>query len=301
MYKFCKRLAILGLVFTIIGAIGVGVVAGLGISIGDINYNLYDYLNGYSYNNNYNYTTAVEYVNEVTAEAFAEDYISSSIPDIQFDSIELVFNVGSFRVMLGDEFKVSAYGVDINCLSYGLTDDNLDTMKIVYNPDITGLINYESGSVDITLPDKQYKNLKVIAAGGECYLYDITAEVIDTEASACYLSLNTVSALESCKFDLSVIDASISSCNFKNAEFNVAVGELYSSDLNLIGDTKINVNVGTAYFNLVGHARGDYYVTSKATGGSVNLIGDDDDIGDKSSPYKIDINCDLGSSTIYFI
>ncbi len=295
MYKFCGKLAIFGVILTMIGAVGAGIVGAIGFDFSQANVVLSDIIgeyNAYSYDNDVSYTTMAN-IDVPT------DSIITSDPTAIFDNIEVNFNAGSLRVEIGDEFKISAYDIDMNSFSYSFDENN--TLKIVYNPDLTKIFNYSYGDIYVTLPEKEYHSFKVNSAGGECYIYDVITEVFDGSSAAGYFSLSEVIAKESCKFDISASNGMFSNCSFNNAEFNLNAGDITCSELDLIGNTKVDMNLGKFSLGFSNHTREDYYITSTSVGGSVNIVGDSDyeDTG-KKSENTIDINNNLGSCDIYF-
>ena len=263
MFKFCKKLIISGIIFFIVG---VGILGGLFAS-GAI-----DDLPEISPSRTYaeTETTVVEAVDGIGYYSYGGDPIFSSSGESITD-IDVYISSGTFNLMIGDEFNVTASNADVDKIN--VVQDG-DKLTIEYKCNFIYTITSDPANIILTVPKKTFEEISLEMDAGQMYISGntepdyISAEKLDISLNAGELNMDSINANEFA-LDMSAGNAFISAfnvsdsadikvsmgeceffvCRFANAEIDQSAGGMYFTDCTLTGDTKIDMSMGDMHFS----------------------------------------------------
>ena len=261
MFKFCKKLIISGIILFIVGA---GILGGLFAS-GAI-----DDLPEISPSRTYaeTETTVVEAVDSVGYYAYGGDPIFSS-SDESITDIDVYISSGTFNIMIGDEFNVTASNADVDKIN--VIQDG-DKLTIEYKRNFIDTIISDPANIILTVPQKTFDEVSFEMDAGEMYIYGVPqtvfAQKLDISLNAGELDMDSINANEFALdmsagnafistfnvSDSSDIKVSMGECEFfvarlANAKIDQSAGNMYFTDCTLTGDTEIDMSMGDMKFS----------------------------------------------------
>ena len=270
MFKLCKKLIIRGLIL-FIG--GIGVLGGLFAS-GTID-DLPDFspYGSYSSHDEVAMTTLIEQVDYYDYNNAAEYTETGNIlfqsSDASITDIDVSISSGTFSIIVGDEFKVTANNADVGEI-YAAPDG--DKLTIEYKRNFVDTLTYDPAEITLTVPQKTFEEISIEMDAGQMYIYGFTqtvfADKLDISLNAGNIETNSISVKEfaldmsagnafittlnvsdSADISVSMGDCEFYLCRLANAKIDQSAGNMYFTDCTLTGDTKIDMSMGDMQFS----------------------------------------------------
>ncbi len=266
MFKACKKLIISGIILFIVG---VGILGGLFAS-GAID-ELPEISPSRDSHTAYGATetTVVEAV-EFNNYAYGGDSIFSS-SDESITDIDVYISSGSFSIVTGDEFNVSASSADVDKINVIHDEDKL---TIEYKRNFIDTIISDPANIILTVPQKTFEEISLEMDAGQMYIsgYEetefISADKLDISLNAGELTMDSMNAKEFALdmsagnafiTDLTVSDkadvnVSMGECTFfvsrlANSVIDQSAGNMYFNECTLTGNTEIDMSMGDMQFS----------------------------------------------------
>ena len=263
MFRFCKKLIIWGILLLIVG---VGITGGLFASgaIDDI-----PSIPPNTATNHYE-TTAISLV-EISDNYTDDSNLLFQSSDESITDIDVYISSGSFSIVTGDEFSVTAYNADVSKIA--VIPDG-EKLSIEYKRDFLETLSSDPAAIVLTVPLTTFKNISIEMDAGQMYIsgYEepefISADKLDISLNAGELTMDSMN-VEDFSLDMSAGDAfitdltvsdkadinvSMGECTFfvsslANAVIDQSAGNMYFNDCALTGDTKIDMSMGDMQFS----------------------------------------------------
>lgn len=272
MLKKCLSLFITGMILIAIGGIGIATLAINGIN-----------LNGISIGPS---SSESQLVN---AELF-----TMPIDETQdITSLDFSADAGVFTVISGDSFTVET---NLNTIGWEISDNCLKIENTASTPFMN--FNDVAAEVIVTVPERQFDEVKLELNAGEFYANDIVADKLIIEMDAGEAVFNNVSAISATDVTINAGECTFNNSILNESEINMDAGEMIFEECKLTGENEINLDFGEISMNLLGK-RSDYELEINNDLGEVNV----EKLNDESvNPIgTIKINLDLGECNIDFV
>ena len=174
-----------------------------------------------------------------------------------------------------------------------------------------------AAEVIVTVPERQFDEVKLDLNAGEFYADDITADKLIIEMDAGEAVFNNISAISESDITINAGECTFNNSVLNESEINMDAGEMIFEECKLTGENDINLDFGEISMNLLGK-RSDYELEINNDLGEVNVDGipylDKDVVTtvivkideDGNTEYvtetvgTININLDLGECNIDF-
>lgn len=268
MLKACAKLLITGIIMIIVGVIGVGVLIGTDmINTDDLTIDF-----GRSSTNSYAYESAVD-SGSYDGDGFYSAIIDTKDADIT--SLDIDIGTGTFVLVKGDEFIITAENAQKNQFSYGVHDGCL---YVKYSPEFSLMsLDFSAYGGDtniiLTVPEKTFDSVSLNMTAGETSVQEISTNRLITKVTAGSMYLGNVNA-ESATFKMSAGDFNATNSTFKNAAISMTAGDMFFGDCKLYGDNNIKMTAGELQMCLIGN-RPDYKINIDRALGNVYINGTD--------------------------
>lgn len=268
MLKACLRLLTTGIIMIFVGVIGIGVLAGTGmIDDDDLTINF-----GNSSTNSYAYEAAVD-GGYYDGDGYYFAVIDTKDADIT--SLDIDIGMGSFALVKGDDFSITAEGAQKDKYSYDIHDGCL---YVKYSPQIS-LMSLDFSAFDndaniiLTVPEKTFDSVTLNMTAGEISAMELSTNRLTTKVTAGSMYLGEIYA-GSATFKMSAGDFNVSNSTFKNAAISMTAGDMFFNDCKLYGDNNIKMTAGELQMCLIGN-RADYKINIDKALGDVYINGAD--------------------------
>lgn len=272
MLKKCLNLFITGMILIAIGGIGIATLAINGIN-----------LNGISIGPS---SSESQLVN---AEMF-----TMPIDETQdITSLDFSADAGVFTVISGDSFTVET---NLNTIGWEISDNCLKIENTASTPFMN--FNDVAAEVIVTVPERQFDEVKLELNAGEFYANDIVADKLIIEMDAGEAVFNNISAISNSDITINAGECTFNNSVLNNSEVNMDAGEMIFEECKFTGENDINLDFGEISMTLLGK-RSDYELEINNDLGEVNV----EKLNDESvNPIgTIKINLDLGECNIDFV
>lgn len=267
MLKACAKLLTAGIIMILAGVIGIGVLLGTGmIDEDDLTIDF-----GNSSGSTYAYESAVD-SGYYDGDGY---YAVIDAKDADITSLDIDIGTGTFTLIKGDDFTITAENVQKDRYSYGIHDGCL---YVKYSPKFS-LMSLDfsefGGDTDIilTVPEKTFDSVSLNMSAGDIYAYEISTNRLTTKISAGSMYLGDIYA-ESATFKMSAGDFNAANSTFKNAAIAMSAGDMFFGDCKLYGDNNIKMTAGELQMTLIGD-RADYKINIDKALGDVYINGTD--------------------------
>ena len=268
MLKACVKLLTTGIIMILVGVIGIGVLAGTGmIDDDDLSINF-----GNSSSSTYAYESAVD-SSYYDGDGFYFEVIDTN--DANITSLDIDIGMGSFTLVKGDDFSISADNAKKDQFSYGIHDGCL---YVKYSPEFSLMsLDFSAFGTDadiiLTVPEKTFDSVTLNMTAGEVYAQEISTNRLTTKVTAGSMYLGEIYA-ESATFKMSAGDFNVSNSTFKNAAISMTAGDMFFNDCKLYGNNNIKMTAGELQMCLIGN-RADYKINIDKALGDVYINGTD--------------------------
>lgn len=270
MLKKCLSLFITGIIFCAIGGIGIATLAMNGM------------LDTLSINGSFEHESAPSELALMPIEETQE-----------ITSLDFSAGAGVFTIVRGESFNVETNlstivcEVSDNCLKI----ENTAPMSFMNFNDVAAVVT-------VTIPERQFDEVKLELNAGEFYADDIVADKLTIEMDAGAAVFNNISAISEADITINAGECTFNNSVLNESEINMDAGEMIFEKSKLTGENEINLDFGEISMNLLGK-RSDYELEINNDLGEVNV----DELNDESvNPIgTININLDLGECNIDFV
>ena len=291
MLKKCLSLFITGIIFCAIGGIGIATLAMNGM------------LDTLSINGSFKH------------EATPSELAHMPIEETQeITSLDFSADAGVFTIVRGESFNVETNLSTIIC-------EISDNCLKIENTASTAFMNFNDVAAEIivTVPERQFDEVKLELNAGEFYANDIVADKLIIEMDAGEAVFNNVSAISKSDITINAGECTFTNSILNESEINMDAGEMIFEKCKLTGENEINLDFGEVSMNLLGK-RSDYELEINNDLGAVNVDGlpyngelatttiitdngdrTDDKIEAVNPIGTININLDLGECNIDFM
>ena len=293
MLKKCLSLFITGIIFCVIGGIGIATLAMNGIN-----------LNGISIGPS---SSAPQFID-------AEMSIMPIEETQEITSLDFSADAGVFTVVKGESFTVET---NLSTIGWEISDNRLKIENTASMPFMN--FNDVAAVVTVTIPERHFNEVKLELNAGEFYADDIVADKLIIEMDAGEAVFNNVSAISDSDITINAGECTFNNSVLNNSEVNMDAGEMIFEECKLTGENDINLDFGEISMSLLGK-RSDYELEINNDLGAVNVDGvpykselaittiitdNGEKTNDSVEPVnpigKININLDLGECNIDFV
>lgn len=312
MKKYCIFASIFGIILVIAGATIIG----------------YFYFQGYDMDSIFEdsasaivepaYTTVIgDYayetpLSEESAESHSQEFSSSDSASVKEIEIDVSSAKVGFYTSYNDCIKIYSSGTDSGLveatissgkleIDYGTADIDFTDIK---NVDLQSVVNIADNApeIDIYLPEGfQYENISIEIASGELNLNDLITNDLDIQMAAGNINMHRNTICNSPEIELVAGEIMITSSYLYNLEIEtVSGGDIYLSECELIGETKIDTVTGnTDIYNLPGSVD-DYDYDLSVLTGTVRVNGSNNIPSNSYAENKISVSKVTGNVYIEF-
>ncbi len=273
MLKKCLKLFITGIIFIVVGGIGIATLA----------------INGL--------LSAITLPVSVPVVAASSDFIEIEETET-IHSLDFSSNAGTFTVFRGDSFTIESNGQEV---SYEISDGCLEIVSSVENY----LVNFDftgtSSEIIVTIPNREFKEVELSLNAGELYAENITTDKLTLNFDAGYAQFYNLRALSEAEIDMDFVECLFDKCSFNNSKINMDAGDMNFLTSKLTGKNEINIDLGNLNLHLWG-TYPDYEFDINNDMGKVTIAEDkSENIIEKTEHIgSITVNLDLGECFIDF-
>ena len=291
MLKKCLNLFITGMILIAIGGIGIATLTINGINLNGIS--IGPSSSESQFVNTEMSTMPIEETQEITSLDFSAD-------------------AGMFTIARGESFNVET---NLNTIGWEISDNCLK----IENTASKSFMNFNdiAAEVIVTVPERQFDEVKLDLNAGEFYADDIITDKLIIEMDAGEAVFNNISAISESDITINAGECTFNNSVLNESEINMDAGEMIFEECKLTGENDINLDFGEISMNLLGK-RSDYELEINNDLGEVNVDGipylDKDVVTtvivkideDGNTEYvtetvgTININLDLGECNIDF-
>ncbi|MGN0675673.1 MAG: DUF4097 family beta strand repeat-containing protein [Oscillospiraceae bacterium] len=254
MLKSCLKLLTTGLVFIVIGIVGLAVLGFNGLLEQPIKLS----------------------INQSSSDTSVMDSVSIPL-DYSTDDInklDITVSIGEFTVKKGEGFSISAEYIKPESLNIEVTDGCL---TIDYSPEFS-LINFDfsnignDSEITITVPENVYESIDFSVHAGNLNVENVASNRFILDFTAGDAQFENVSALQSAQIKMTAGECYFINSKFNNANIKMTAGDMNFDVCRLSGDNSIDMTAGELNMTLVGK-RSDYKINIDKTAGEVNIDG----------------------------
>ena len=274
MLKKCLSLFITGIIFCAIGGIGIATLAMNGINLNGIS--IGPSFSESQFVNAEMFTMPIEETQEITTLDFSAD-------------------AGVFKVVRGESFTVET---NLSTIGWEISDNCLKIENTASMPFMN--FNDVSAVITVTIPERQFNEVKLELNAGEFYADDIIADKLIIKMDAGEAVFNNVSAISDSDITINAGECIFQSSVLNNSEINMDAGEMIFEKCELTGENDINLDFGEISMTLLGK-RSDYKFEIENDLGAVNIDENSDNDESINPIGTIKINLDLGECNIDFV
>ncbi len=273
MLKKCLSLFITGIIFCAIGGIGIATLAINGINLNGIS--IGPSFSESQFVNAEMFTMPIEETQEITTLDFSAD-------------------AGVFKVVRGESFTVET---NLSTIGWEISDNCLKIENTASMPFMN--FNDVSAVITVTIPERQFNEVKLELNAGEFYADDIIADKLIIKMDAGEAVFNNVSAISDSDITINAGECIFQSSVLNNSEINMDAGEMIFEKCELTGENDINLDFGEISMTLLGK-RSDYKFEIENDLGAVNIDENSDNDESINPIGTINVNLDLGECNIEF-
>lgn len=273
MLKKCLSLFITGIIFCAIGGIGIATLAMNGINLNGIS--IGPSFSESQFVNAEMFTMPIEETQEITTLDFSAD-------------------AGVFKVVRGESFTVET---NLSTIGWEISDNCLKIENTASMPFMN--FNDVSAVITVTIPERQFNEVKLELNAGEFYADDIIADKLIIKMDAGEAVFNNVSAISDSDITINAGECIFQSSVLNNSEINMDAGEMIFEKCELTGENDINLDFGEISMTLLGK-RSDYKFEIENDLGAVNIDENSDNDESINPIGTINVNLDLGECNIEF-
>ena len=278
MLKKCLSLFITGIIFCVIGGIGIATLAMNGINLNGISIGPSSFENQLI--NAEMFTMPIDETQEITSLDFSAD-------------------AGIFKVIRGESFNLET---NLSTVVWEISDNCLKIENTASTPFMN--FNDVAAEVIVTVPERQFDEVKLELNAGEFYADDILADKLIIEMDAGEAVFNNISAISESDITVNAGECTFNNSVLNESEINMDAGEMIFEECKLTGKNEINLDFGEISMTLLGK-RSDYELEINNDLGAVNVDGGsysaENDENITGSIGTINVNLDLGECNIDFM
>ena len=211
----------------------------------------------------------------------------------EITSLDLSADAGVFTVVRGESFSLET---NLSTISCEVSDNCLK----IENTASASFMNFNTigAEITVTVPERQFDEVKLDLNAGEFYANDIVADKLIIEMDAGEAVFNNISAISDSNITINAGECTFNNSILNDSEVNMDAGEMIFEECKLTGVNDINLDFGEISMMLLGK-RSDYELEINNDLGEVNV----EKLNDESvNPIgTIKINLDLGECNIDFM
>ncbi|MBR1530220.1 MAG: DUF4097 family beta strand repeat protein [Oscillospiraceae bacterium] len=152
-----------------------------------------------------------------------------------------------------------------------------------------GIIQNEN-QIILSLPEKEYKELKLSSGAGDMNFSDVDAETLNASAGAGNIDLNKTEIKSDFAIDLGSGNFTAEDCQFSGIRIQNGAGETNMQNVTLAGNAEIKCGAGNITMMLSGNVQ-DYQIDCSEVVGEVTIQNHNlKNTGSESAQYQIKAN-----------